>query len=191
VNRLSAESRHAIPESPAARLRRHVEVVGMTDATVRTAPVPSTHAAASDSFEISIDSGPEYLQTVSFDLPGAAPLVLDEPEPLGSGAGPNPARVLAAAVGGCLGASLTFCLRKSHVEVSGLKTTVRGLLARNDKGRHRVASLSVTLEPVVAASAQERLPRCVSVFEDYCVVTASIRSAIPVDVRVLPVFTPA
>ena len=163
----------------------------MTNAIVQTAPAPPKHDSAPESFEISIDAGPGYLQTVSFDLPGVATLVLDEPEPLGTGAGPNPARVLAAAVGGCLGASLTFCLRKSHVEVSAMKTTVRGLLARNDKGRLRVASLSVTLEPVVPSRAQERMPRCLSVFEDYCIVTASIRAAIPVDVRVMPVFTPA
>jgi hypothetical protein len=44
---------------------------------------------------------------------------------------------------------------------------------------------------VVPARAQERMPRCLSVFEDYCIVTASIRAAIPVDVRVVPAFTPA
>lgn len=136
-------------------------------------------------FEFPIELGPDYLQRVTFDL-DAPPLMLDEPAPLGKGSGPNPARLLAAAVGGCLGASLAFCLRKSRVEVERIRTSVRGELARNERGRLRVSRIVVTLEPVVAAEDVDRVPRCVSVFEDYCVVTASIRAAIPVDVVIEP-----
>jgi hypothetical protein len=55
----------------------------------------------------------------------------------------------------------------------------------------RVGSISVLLEPVVAAADYDRMPRCLSVFEDYCVVTASIRSAIAVDVKVEPTLVAA
>ena len=151
---------------------------------LRVAPKPASEFAGS--FEFPIHLGSDFLQTVTFDLPRASPLTLDEPAPLGTSAGPNPARLLAAAVGGCLGASLAFCLRKSHIAVAGISTTVRGTLLRNEHGRIRVGSISVLLEPVVAASDYDRIPRCLSVFEDYCVVTASIRSAVAVDVRVEP-----
>ncbi len=39
-------------------------------------------------------------------------LVTDEPAPLGGAAGPNPSRLLGAAVANCLAASLPFAMRK-------------------------------------------------------------------------------
>jgi uncharacterized OsmC-like protein len=42
------------------------------------------------------------------DLPGVAAITVDEAPPLGRAAGPNPAALLAAAVGNCLAASLLF-----------------------------------------------------------------------------------
>src|SRR6266550_932883 len=76
------------------------------------------------SLTLRLDAG--YAQVVDFGVPGLGPLVVDEPEPLGAGIGPNPARVLGAALGACLGASLLFCLRRAHVDVSGLRTSVDG-----------------------------------------------------------------
>ena len=58
------------------------------------------------------------------DVPGAAPLVFDEPPPLGGAHGPNAAAGLAAAVGNCLAASLLLCLKKSHTAPVGLSATV-------------------------------------------------------------------
>jgi organic hydroperoxide reductase OsmC/OhrA len=139
------------------------------------------------SFTLTLDAEEEYLQTVDFGLDGVPSLVMDEPEPLGARAGPNPVRVLGAALGGCLGASLLFCLRKSRLDVTGLHTTVRGTLVRNDKGRLRVGRIAVRLEPVLPAEQHARVPRCVELFEDFCVVTASVRPAIDVRVEVVPV----
>lgn len=147
----------------------------------RTEPVHET-------FEFSLDLGERYVQRVAFDVPGADQFTIDEPEPLGDSRGPNPARVLGAAVGGCLAASLAFCLRKSRVDLDGMRTTVRGSLVRNEHGRLRIGGLSVLLEPVLPGEQRDRLPRCLGVFEDYCVVTASIRPAIPVEVTVEPDF---
>jgi organic hydroperoxide reductase OsmC/OhrA len=137
-------------------------------------------------FQVTLESrGAEgYAQRVTFDGVDAPPIVMDEPAPLGAGSGPNPARMLGAAVGGCLSASLLFCLRKGKVTVDGLTTSVHGTLERNEKGRLRVTKLDVVLEPVVPDEEHDRVPRCLALFEDYCIVTASIRSAIAVSVRV-------
>src|SRR5579864_1128234 len=118
---------------------------------------------------------------------GAAPsLTIDEPPPLGTGHGPDPSSVLAAAVAGCLTSSLAFCLRKSRVDLRGITVHVSGVHGRNEKGRLRVTKLDVKIVPTVAAADRERLGRCEELFEDFCVVTDAVRHGIEVDVRVEP-----
>ncbi len=114
------------------------------------------------------------------------PLMMDEPEPLGRGEGPNAARVLGAAIGNCLGASLLFCLQRAQVEVKGLRVEVAGTLERNEKGRFRIATVRVRLLPGIVAGAGERIERCLGIFEDYCIVTQSVRQGIDVQVEVTP-----
>ncbi len=114
------------------------------------------------------------------------PLFMDKPEPLGRGEGPNAARVLGAAIGNCLGASLLFCLQRSKVEVKGLRVEVAGTLERNEKGRFRIAGVRVRLMPGIAAGETERIERCLGIFEDYCIVTQSVRQGIDVQVEVAP-----
>ncbi len=120
---------------------------------------------------------------------GLPPLVMDEPEPLGRGEGPNAARVLGAAIGNCLGASLLFCLQRSKVAVHGLRVEVAGTLARNEQGRFRIAAVRVRLLPGIAAGDRERIERCLGIFEDYCIVTQSVRQGIDVQVEVAPAET--
>ena len=50
----------------------------------------------------------------------------DEPEPLGLGDGPNPSRLLAAAVANCLAASLLFAIRKFKEDPGSLTVKVSG-----------------------------------------------------------------
>ncbi|MDX1646209.1 MAG: OsmC family protein [Longimicrobiales bacterium] len=126
---------------------------------------------------------------VLFDDETWAPVVVDEPEPLGEGAGPNAARLLAAAVGNCLAASLLLCLDKSRIEVRDLRATVEGTMERNEKGRFRVAHLDVTLRPFVEGhESSPRFARCLDIFEDFCIVTQSVREGIDVQVTVDPEF---
>ncbi len=122
---------------------------------------------------------------VTFDWDTAPPLLLDEPEPLGHRHGPNAARLVAAAVGNCLTASLLFCLQRSKLQLSGTRTTVTGTLVRNEKGRLRLGGFTVRIALPVGAEERERLERCLSLFEDYCVVTESVRRGVPVQVEVV------
>ncbi|MDP3911719.1 MAG: OsmC family protein [Gemmatimonadales bacterium] len=84
-------------------------------------------SAEEQPFTLSLTLQDGYGFSVDFGEDGVPPLLTDEPAPLGAGRGPNPTRLLAAAVGSCLGASLLFCLRKSRVEVMGLRTSVEGV----------------------------------------------------------------
>ncbi|MDH3496360.1 MAG: OsmC family protein [Gemmatimonadota bacterium] len=113
-------------------------------------------------------------------------LLLDEPAPLGGGHGPNATRVLGAAVGHCLAASLLFCLGKARVDVGDLGVTVDGTVARNDAGRLRITDLKVTLAPSVRPADRDRLGRCRELFEDFCIVTQSVRTGLTVHVDVAP-----
>lgn len=123
---------------------------------------------------------------VKFDWPGVPDLLLDEPEPLGAKHGPNASRVLAAAVANCLSASLVFCMRNKFRQDPGpLRANVTGRLERNERGRVRVGALDVALQLSDKAEEIHHLDRCNEQFEDFCVVTESIRRGIPVSVRVL------
>jgi LmbE family N-acetylglucosaminyl deacetylase/organic hydroperoxide reductase OsmC/OhrA len=115
---------------------------------------------------------------------------MDEPVPLGQGAGPNAVRVLAAAVGNCLSASLLFCLRKARVDVRRIRTVARASLVRNQRGRLRVGELRVSIHPEIAGDTS-RVNRCLELFEDYCVVTDGVRDGLTVAVEVVPKLRPA
>lgn len=134
-----------------------------------------------------------YAFKVEFADGEGPPLVVDELPPLGEANGPNPARLLAAAIGSCLSSSLLFCLRKSRIEVTQLHTTVEGTIVRNERGRLRIKSLRVRLAPELAAEQRERMGRCLDLFQDFCLVTESVREGIAVDVAVenAPVAVPA
>lgn len=123
---------------------------------------------------------------VTFDDPSWPAVRMDEPEPIGDGTAPNAVRLLGAAIGNCLAASLLFCLQKSRVEVAGISAHVEGVVERNERGRLRVRGVHVTLRPTVEDVPLERLERCTEIFEDFCVVTGSVRGGIDVQVSVEP-----
>lgn len=141
--------------------------------------------AAEQSFTVTLQHMADLSFKVTFDWDTAPPLLMDEPQPLGRQHGPNASRLLAAAVGNCLTASLLFCLERSKTPVTGVTTRVVGTIVRNEKGRLRVGGFRVRIQLPVAAEERERLARCLSLFEDYCVVTESVRHGLPVEVEVV------
>jgi organic hydroperoxide reductase OsmC/OhrA len=137
-------------------------------------------------FTITLQQEEGFDFRVKFDWPDNPELLLDEPEPLGHRHGPNAARLVAAAVGNCLCASLVFCLRTKFKQNAGpLRASVTGQLARNERGRLRIGGLSVRIQLAEEAGALQHLERCMEQFEDFCVVTQSIRHGIPVGVEVV------
>lgn len=135
-------------------------------------------------FEISLVLDEDYRFDVDFAQPGVPGLRMDEPEPLGGGDGPNAARLLAAAVGNCLSSSALYCLRKARIPVTAMRTDVRTELVRNEAGRLRIGRIEVALHPEVAREDEARMARCLDLFEDFCLVTESVRGGIDVDVDV-------
>lgn len=135
-------------------------------------------------FTIGIEQIQDYEFKVVFDKPQFAEWRFDEPAPLGHESAPNPARVLAASIGNCLSASLLFCARKARVGLGAIRTQVRAEIVRNSLGRLRIGTIEVNIDPGLEAGEREKASRCLRLFEDYCVVTQSVRDGIDVRVTV-------
>jgi uncharacterized OsmC-like protein len=115
---------------------------------------------------------------------GIPPLLADEPAPLGSGQGPSPVQLLAAAVGNCLSDSLLFALRKFKQTPEPLHCTVDAEIGRNEQKRLRVLKMTAALHLGVPASSLEHLDRVLDQFEAYCTVTQSVGQGISIEMQV-------
>ncbi len=140
---------------------------------------------ADGQFTISMEQTDNYEFKVKFD--NGQELLMDEPEPLGGGNGPNPTRMISAAIGYCLSASLFFALQKTRIESKILKTTITTQIARNEKGRLRIAGskVSITAELDQDEKSAKKISKSLELFEDFCVATQSIRDGIDVEVEVI------
>jgi organic hydroperoxide reductase OsmC/OhrA len=148
--------------------------------TARMSPMSETL-----SFELTLEQLADYEFKVKFDWPEVAELLLDEPPPLGGAAGPNAARLIGAAVANCLTSSLLFCMRKFKQEPGRLRSVVKGEIVRNERARMRIGRFDVTIHLAQPAQAIQHFERCLAQFEEFCVVTESVRHGIPVGVRVV------
>ena len=125
-----------------------------------------------------------YEFKVIFDVADVPELTVDEITPIGESVGPNPTRLLSAAVGHCLSSSLLFCLRKARVSVKDLETEVKANLERNEEGYLRVTSLDAQIRLDVNKDDKSRVDRCLGIFENYCTVTQSVRKGLDVKLTI-------
>ena len=116
--------------------------------------------------------------------PGIEVLHSDEPAPLGTGTGPSPMQLLAAAVGNCLSASLLFAFKKFRQAPEPISATAEAIEGRNEQKRLRVQRIDVKLTLGVPVSSLEDVEHVLARFEEYCTVTASVRQSIPVNLEV-------
>ena len=140
-------------------------------------------SAVASRFSLHVEQIDGFEFQVRFDKEQFAPLLLDEPPPLGHDTAPNAARVLAAAIGNCLSASLVFCLKKANVAARGVTADVDVEIVRNESRRLRVGKVNVTLHTELAPD-DPALASCLGTFEDFCIVTQSVRQGIEVAVEV-------
>jgi organic hydroperoxide reductase OsmC/OhrA len=135
-------------------------------------------------FTIHLEQQEDYQIIARFDWKKAQDLLMDEPPPLGETAGPNAARLLAAAAANCLSASLLHCLAKGEPPANSLRTEATCTMIRNDKKRLRIGAMEVRIIVSDELKDSQRFDRCKELFEDFCVVSASIREGIPIGVSV-------
>jgi len=134
-------------------------------------------------FSLTVEQVDGFEFRVRFDKDQYEDLILDEPAPLGGDRAPNAARILAAAVGNCLSASLVFCLKRSGIALDHLDSDVEVELVRNPEKRLRIGHVDVTLHPRMTGE-RPNIVACMDKFEDFCVVTQSVRQGLDVRVRV-------
>jgi len=136
-------------------------------------------------FTIHLEQEQGYDFRVRFDIDDAAEILMDEPPPLGSNHGPNASRMLTAAAANCLSASLLFCLAKQNAPANSVRTEATCTLQRNDKNRLRIGHIAVRIIAGDELLESKKFDRCLDLFEDFCVVTASLRQGISVGVEIV------
>ena len=98
--------------------------------------------------------------------------------------GPNPTRLLANAILGCLSASFIFCLKKRNLTIDDLTAEAEVTIGRKEKGFLRITKIEVTITPKIDdPEVRKRADQCKKMFENYCTVTASVREGINVEVN--------
>lgn len=135
-------------------------------------------------FEISIDQVDAYEFRVKFDKEHYAPMRMDEPAPLGKDSAPSAARMLAAAVGNCLSASLLFAAKRPGLQLGPIHSEVRVEIVKNENRRLRIGKITVVIDPHLKPEDLEKARAVAQVFEDFCTVTASVRQGIPIEASI-------
>lgn len=126
-----------------------------------------------------------YAFKVNFEGADLAALHTDEPAPLGAGAGPNPSAILLASIANCLGASLLFALRKFRNAPGPIRAEIVARKERNAEGRWRIPRAEVTIHLSDKAADLEHFDRVLAQFEQFCIVTQSVREGVDVAVRIV------
>lgn len=133
---------------------------------------------------VSLEQESDFAFRITFDHEGFAPLLTDEPPPLGHDRGPNPSRLLLASLVNCLSASLLFALRKYRNSPGTLRATITATPRRDPEGRWRIPQAFVEIQLPEGNEHYLHLDRVLEQFERFCIVTQSVRQGIDVEVTV-------
>jgi organic hydroperoxide reductase OsmC/OhrA len=111
-------------------------------------------------------------------------MTVDEPVPIGNGAGPCAEQLVIAAVANCLAASLAFALGKYRQEARGIEARSACRIVRNAEGRLRIAGIDVAIALGTEMHDLDRMNRVLAQFERFCTVSESIKAGIAVNVSI-------
>jgi uncharacterized OsmC-like protein len=138
-----------------------------------------------ESITVTLTQEADFSFRIAFDEASLPDLLSDESPPLGHGAGPDPTRLLVAAIGSCLGSSLLFALRKFKNTPGTIVARMRAYPTRNEHKRLRIGHIAAEIQLPENAGDYKQIERIIAEFEDFCVVTQSVRAGIPVEVTVI------
>ena len=138
-----------------------------------------------DGIRLVLEQEGPYAFKVSFEGTALEPLHTDEAAPLGGGNGPGPSDLLLAGVANCLAASLVFALRKFKNTPGPIRAEITASKERNAEGRWRIPRAQVVITLADKAASLEHFDRVLGQFEQFCIVTQSVRDGIEVDVAIV------
>ena len=144
----------------------------------------TTAGQLSGEFDVSLVQQQDFQFRIRFDDGALPALVVDAPPPIGQGSSPSPSRLLAAAAAHCFASGLLFLARESGVTLGQIEVNAHTQLIRNECGRLRIGKIAVEIDPHVAESQREGLKRCLELFEDFCMVSQSVRQGVEISCRV-------
>ncbi|MFX0113942.1 MAG: OsmC family protein [Candidatus Hodarchaeota archaeon] len=132
-------------------------------------------------------TGPMKFEAI-LDKENYSSLLFDEPPHAGGNdEAPNASRYLTSAILNCLSASLTFCLQKSRIPLDTLESEAICTIARNEDGYWRIKRIDAKLRPQWndwSDQMEKALDRCRKIFVNYCIVSASVKEGIEINVEV-------
>jgi uncharacterized OsmC-like protein len=114
-------------------------------------------------------------------------LFIDEqPKKIIEKIGPNPSKLLALSILGCMSASFAFCLQKKNFTLSDFESKAFVTSKRNEKGLWRITNIRLELYPKIdTPKMRERANLCQKFFEKFCIISESIKEGIEIDTNII------
>jgi len=115
-------------------------------------------------------------------------LRLDMPREFsGLGRSPCPDQLFLSAIGGCLLTTFLHFKRRLGLDVEGVDISVSAEIALDPSEGYRIRSIRAVMSVEADAEEADLARRCAELARDYCHITRSIESAIPLAVSIEPV----
>ncbi len=100
--------------------------------------------------------------------------------------GPNPSKLLALSLLGCMSASFAFCLQKKDFSLSDFDGTAFITSKRNEKGLWRIKEIKLDLHPMIdSPEMRERADQCQKFFQQFCIISESIKEGIEIKANLI------
>lgn len=100
--------------------------------------------------------------------------------------GPNPSKLLALSILGCMSASFAFCLQKKDFSLSDFEGKAFITSKRNEKGLWRIKEIKIELHPKIdSLKMRERVDQCRKFFEQFCIISESIKEGIEINTNLI------
>ncbi|MHA1143759.1 MAG: OsmC family protein [Candidatus Helarchaeota archaeon] len=138
--------------------------------------------------DIPIKARLKWLSNLGFEakIKEFPPIILDEPPDFkGDDRGPSAVEMLLVGIGGCIGTSFVYCLKRFGVKFKALDLDVSGEIHHVPPDLLlRITRTHIVLKITPLTDSQEdreQIESCFDYFAKYCIVSKSVEKGIPFD----------